>query len=729
MSEILLFLYNKQVICREFHSLLKHNKMKAVHILLSAVLLSIPACSDDPEYIPVSGITINNNNAIILSEGEETRVSYRILPENVTDPTILWESADTSVAVIDMKGMLTGKKGGKTTIIARAAGKGGIESRQTVIVKEFVLANRAELVSYYNGACRYYRYDTLFTDPSCSRLKDGIGKEDILKTASPFYRHLAYAIHLNQYEREFRIADYKPFPSPEIDSRLLKTKPFSLHECPTGMVVENAQMVLVFASNIQKDNVFLRVMDFSVDDDPFARVGEYPVHNGLNEIHINDGGLVYLDCRKESKEEVLPAITLHFVNGKVNGYYDQDRPEHKGRGAELLQMASYDHFDIMGEYAHLTFQTEALRKHTRNLDELIGIWNRIVYHEAMFMGLEKYNRVRSNRLYAHHTAQKGVYYRARPYRTVYTINAAAKTCDTEQLSKVNLWGPAHEIGHMNQTQGFVWTGMLEVTNNIMSMYITRNIFGLESRMESLDGNHENNYTRAWRNAYINDSVHNKLPQAEKLIPFWQLQLFFGDFLGKTPLLQADKGGFYPDLYELIRQSETDGNDANGKNQLNFVYCACKAAGTDLTDFFTNWGFLTAFKGKVKGYSWRDYQVEQSDIDNTLAKIRALSCPKPEFCIEYITDATLDIFRNRMETVKGSTYIEDGCIKVKGWKNTIVYEIREGGPDSRLTGIISPHYRPHNPDGSFTLCRTEEIPTGSRIYAVSYRKERIEVIYR
>ena len=41
----------------------------------------------------------------------------------------------------------------------------------------------------------------------------------------------------------------------------------------------------------------------------------------------------------------------------------------------------------------------------------------------------------------------------------------------------------------------------------------------------------------------------------KLVPFWQLELYFGKVLGRTPLQQSDKGGFYPDVYEYARNKD------------------------------------------------------------------------------------------------------------------------------------------------------------------------------
>ena len=63
----------------------------------------------------------------------------------------------------------------------------------------------------------------------------------------------------------------------------------------------------------------------------------------------------------------------------------------------------------------------------------------------------------------------------------------------------------------------------------------------------------------------------------KLVPFWQLELYFGKVLGRTPLQQADKGGFYPEVYEYARNKDYT-RMTHGEIQLDFVYACSKISG-------------------------------------------------------------------------------------------------------------------------------------------------------
>ena len=52
------------------------------------------------------------------------------------------------------------------------------------------------------------------------------------------------------------------------------------------------------------------------------------------------------------------------------------------------------------KYAHLTFETSDLRTYTGSKgDELIDLYDKIVYSEQQLLGLEKYDKMFRNRMY------------------------------------------------------------------------------------------------------------------------------------------------------------------------------------------------------------------------------------------------------------------------------------------------------------------------------------------
>src|SRR5690606_30070416 len=134
-----------------------------------------------------------------------------------------------------------------------------------------------------------------------------------------------------------------------------------------------------------------------------------------------------------------------------------------------------------------------------------------------------------------------------------------------------------------------WGGLGEVSNNLFSLYVTRS-FGNPTRISE-----QNNYEKS-RESIINrgisflqdDDVFNRL------VPFWQLQLYF-EGQGKNP-------GFYPDLFEAFRrQAEASqpacrrgcnwasyrlsGERNPAVHQFNFIYTACEVSKVDISVVF------------------------------------------------------------------------------------------------------------------------------------------------
>ena len=70
---------------------------------------------------------------IMLEEGEEGQVSAKVLPEDVSNGSIIWRSMDESVATVDDTGKIKGIRKGVTVIVAEAEDT-GIEAECSVLV-------------------------------------------------------------------------------------------------------------------------------------------------------------------------------------------------------------------------------------------------------------------------------------------------------------------------------------------------------------------------------------------------------------------------------------------------------------------------------------------------------------------------------------------------------------------------------------------------------------------
>ena len=86
----------------------------------------------------------------------------------------------------------------------------------------------------------------------------------------------------------------------------------------------------------------------------------------------------------EEAETVQP-VKIHFASGKVNGYFDSTRHT-EDDWYRLTNAATNKHFDVLGRYAHLTFETQHFRNTTK---ELIDLYDDIVYEEMKFKDIAK----------------------------------------------------------------------------------------------------------------------------------------------------------------------------------------------------------------------------------------------------------------------------------------------------------------------------------------------------
>jgi hypothetical protein len=237
-----------------------------------------------------------------------------------------------------------------------------------------------------------------------------------------------------------------------------------------------------------------------------------------------------------------------------------------------------------------------------------------------------------NRAYAHADYNpEAAWMYATSYRTGYSPGSWSSV--VSQNWHTNMWGQAHEIGHINQVRpGMRWAGMVEVTVNIFSMYVQTS-WGLRSRLEG-----DNVYSRAF--AQLGGDVsHRELTNEpwSQLVPFWQLKLYLHDVLGKTD--------FYPDLHIHYMKTPTITTPAtDGRFQLDFVRQACRVAELDLTEFFEAWGFLTPINRTVNDYGSSAFIITQAQINALKDEIAAKGYPKPPKDFTRITDSNKDTYK-------------------------------------------------------------------------------------
>jgi hypothetical protein len=492
-----------------------------------------------------------------------------------------------------------------------------------------MFASCAEMQFYRKNPANF-DYTSLFTDPSCSELKAGITLDDIQQESNDFFRKLALDIYQGYYDPEFRVQEYQSYLEPTALAIANKTARYGVLDNPTGIYAKQGEDIIVLVGNTD-NSMSLAILKTAGRGERSS----FALHKGVNKIRAPYDGLMYILYHTATGQE--PPVKINIVTGTVNGYFDRDKHTAPGDWQRLLAKATFPYFDVKGRYALMCFETSAYRRHCPNNGlEVIEHYDDLVYSEQEFQGMVKYDCLNETRIVLlTGEMAPGVAAYASDYLTVYGSGAQADLLDLSRLKSTTsttgggAWMPAHEIGHVNQTRpGLKWLGMTEVTNNILSQYISIK-WGVRSRL-----NDENMVSVGFKNRYqiaVEEIVDAELPHNAhgdvfcKLVPFWQLKLYMIDVLGKTD--------FYKDVYEKVRRNPDPKASANGSTldgmcQLEFVKIVCEVAELDMTDFFTDWGFLRPVDLTVDDYATNPFRVKQADIDAVKAAIDAKGFPKP-----------------------------------------------------------------------------------------------------
>ena len=488
-----------------------------------------------------------------------------------------------------------------------------------------------------------FDYASIFSDGAYTQLRSGVTLKNINKIPDAILKQLATDLLNNTYNADFRVTDYRPYQNPSVMAKINKTSTYSLRDNPTGIYVEAEDEVLILVEDLKGQEISMIVQDLSVG---YGKSESYPLNEGCNRIKVTSGGLIYIQNltddnitlipRNQAEKDAITAKTvrIHFVFGKVNGYFDSQ--QHSSNDwIRILNNAKYKDIDVVGRYAHITWTADAFVKYNTDIILQLENYDRLVYLQQVFMGLEKYGRMFNNRMYFH-VDYNGKSPYASAYRTAYTPGYGEVLCNPARFG-ARLWGPAHEVGHINQTRpGFRWAGMTEVSNNLHTLYIQQE-FGQPCKLLV-----ENLYDKATQ-AIIDAQQPHCLNNAGnefilKLVPIWQLKLYLIEAKGQTD--------FFKDLYEYYRVTDDiDTSEAtDGILQLDFVRQVCRISGYNLLDFFDKWGFLRPVDKELNDYRKRKFTITQPQIDALISEIQSAGYAIPNADIHKITDSNIETYK-------------------------------------------------------------------------------------
>ncbi len=603
---------------------------------------------------------------------------------------------------------------------------------------QFVQGSAAEIEFYaYNPE----NFDpmSVFTDLSCSKLKDGMTLDEIENIADEFYRSIAEQLYMGVYS-EFRVCEAIPVPHPDRDAKIFRTNTMSLLDNVTGMYIPEAgKEHIILVGDTYGQTLTISVIDWVNNEGYCASTqADYAISPGRNKLTIKHKGLIYVKYHTDNYANVKP-VTINFPTASVNGYYDYTKHDLDDFYTifKLASQSAQPHFDLISEKCILNYpKTHILSstllnspKNVSRVNDLLEIYDSIFKIQERIQGHDKYKAQglqrghRNKGLFRTHYG--GTYGFSSAYTTAYNVKSMAygttnpgtlwnKTATTLNNNVVGgIWGLAHELGHSNQTSAFKWIGLTEVTNNLMCAIIQTIFYG-EGHTTMRYNDHFNKGMRdiAMRMVVDRDgtvrpmthceavntpsvgNIEGEVDPTTRLMPFWQLYMYYHLVLGKTD--------FYPDFYEACRTCEEQPSTDAGQAQymLDFVKRASDAAGEDLSDFCIAWGLPGVNnKMKVTHYGTRYITTTQAQVDEAMAYCKKY--PKPKLNPLYINDTNIDMFRNPQPVVAGThTYAADGRYTMSGWSGVVAWKLVEPGT-GRVLCV-------HTNDNSFTFAEKETL---------------------
>lgn len=534
----------------------------------------------------------------------------------------------------------------------------GVKQVRFVITKAYEDRVSCAEMEFFQASENRFDPASIFADQLGTILKEGVTQKQINQIPNKYLKETAQSLLDGTYSMDYRLSDYRPYQNPVIMATKNKTNKYSLRDNPTGIFTKWGETIPVFVGKIpQGRKISILIQDVSGGYNNFR---EYELDEGYNEVTADVGGLIYVLNHvdddiplpiveaTDAQNKVIRdnTVTLHFAGGKVNGYFDIAKNT-EDDWLRILNNAQYQDIDVLGHYSHLTWKVEDFKKYNTKITESIQNLDNLVYAELDFIGLVKYARIFNNRMHCS-IDYKAASPNASDYRTVYSDNGYANLFTDISVWKQRFWGPAHEVGHCNQTRpGMKWSGLTEVTNNLTALHVEETL-GIECRALT-DGWYQSSYDLIVKQN-IDDNPDNDVPHcigysddgynkvSEKLVPFWQLKLYFIDALGMKD--------FYRDLYEYYRthESPSDTGKNQGSNQLDFVRQVCRISGYNMLDFFKAWGFLCPVDTKLNDYGTKEFIITQEEINQLIEEINDCNYKRPHTEVYLITDANYQDFK-------------------------------------------------------------------------------------
>ncbi|MDO5571348.1 MAG: M60 family metallopeptidase [Bacteroidales bacterium] len=521
---------------------------------------------------------------------------------------------------------------------------------------------------------------TVFQDLSCSSLRSDATQQKI--NALPgFFAQLATRIKNNEYsdyEKQFRIREYKPYSDVEIWASKLMTNKYSNLDNTTGIYGNEGDTIIVLIGEMYGNNISLQCVA-----DVNASGTMYYLEEGVNKIVLKNTGMFYVMYNTDLTLENAKPVKIHIPMGcgTVNGFFDLKEHKTDAVYADLLSKSTYKYFEVIGDRIMFKFHRAQLNQFVKTeILSAINLWDNIISWQQELMGIDDVRPSQFNNHLQAVSPEDG-YMWASDYRIgfINTYLGNILLYDNVMAAKDNAWGPAHEIGHIHQA-AINWPSSTESSNNLFSNYTLYKLGKYDSRGSDLAYLAECRFAnkQAWFN--MGDATHQGESTEVHMRMNWQLWNYYHR-CGYKP-------DFWPTLFKLLRENRIVEKNP-GEGQLKFAMMASKAANQNLTEFFELWGFFEPVNNvSYDQYGTWNYNVTASMIAE--AKAYMAKFPAPKHAFQYIEDRKsgelgLDItapetgyytqFKDNVKITKSITYTRSGqTFSVKNGSEAVAFEL-------------------------------------------------------
>ena len=579
----------------------------------------------------------------------------------------------------------------------------------------------------------------VFTDITCSELKPDVDDATIEKLNSDYFKRIAYALkdgRYNEWEKDFRVQEYKAYSNNEDWAAKLQTKKYTDLDNPTGIYVKSNDELIVLVGDTHGQTIYLQCIgeettSYTEDHEyvqPSWTGPSYPLQPGMNKIKMLSDGQLFLKYITDITSSNALPIKIHIPlgSGKVTGYFDAERHKTDEKYAELLSKATHKYFCVRGDRIMFYFHTDKMREVVqRKIMPTLNFWNDIIKWEQELMGIENIQPTQmNNHILA--ISPEGSYMWGGERRIAFAKSTLYKILIPEKVmsEKDNVWGPAHEIGHVHQG-AINWASSTESSNNIFSNYVLYKLGKYCSRGLEISVLADSyRQKKAWVLLGNNSSYQNEDAELHMRMQ-WQLWNYFHR-LGNMP-------NFFPELFKELRANPLNYYDP-GTAQMQYAKAVCKIANMDMTEFFDRWGFFRPVTiTNYEQYGSFIYIVNQTMIDQTKEYMKGFSKKVPP--IYYLEDRKngdvgienyqvgdvgyYTLFKDNVKITNTPTYkLSGNRITVNNGTQAVAFEIRKDNENGELLYFFN--------FLSYSIPPTITIDGTTKFYAVQADGKRIEM---